>query len=270
VQRPRLIASDVDGTLLGADEVPTARTRAVIDRVLAAGVPFVLVTGRPPRWVPRVAKDVPNVRWALCANGAVLYDIHADRVHSSHTLPPEALLDLEQACAQALPNAWLGVERVGTSAFEDAHTQFLCEDDYRHAWAGPDHTSVPRSALFDRPAIKLLARDPDQTSEQMIAALAPHIGQTIDLTFSTSNGLVECAPHGVSKATGLSDFAADLGITADEVIAFGDMPNDVAMLTWAGHGVAMANAHPSVLDAADEVTASNVDDGVALVLERWF
>jgi Cof subfamily protein (haloacid dehalogenase superfamily) len=270
VQRPLLIGSDVDGTLLGGDEVPSARTRAVVDRVLAAGVPFVLVTGRPPRWVPRVAKDLPNVRWALCANGAVRYDIHNDRVHTAATLPPEALLVLEQACAEALPNAWLGVERVGASAFEDAHTQFLCEDDYRHAWAGPDHTSVPRSALFDRPAIKLLARDPDMTSDAMVAALAPLVGENIDLTFSTSNGLVEAAPHGVSKATGLADLAADFRVGADEVIAFGDMPNDVAMLRWAGHGVAMGNAHPAVLAAADEVTASNVDDGVALVLERWF
>jgi hypothetical protein len=265
-----LIASDVDGTLLGVGEVPSARTRAVIDRALAADVPFVLVTGRPPRWVPRVAKDVPNVRWALCANGAVLYDIHADHVHIAHTLPPEALLELERACAVALPNAWLGVERVGTSAFDDAEAQFLCEDDYRHAWAGPDHTSVPRAALFERPAIKLLARDPDQTSEQMVAALAPHIGDTIDLTFSTSNGLVEAAPHGVSKATGLADFAAERGIGVEEVIAFGDMPNDIAMLIWAGHGVAMGNAHPAVIDAADEITASNLDDGLALVLERWF
>jgi hypothetical protein len=270
VQRPLLIGSDVDGTLLGGDEVPSARTRAVVDRVIAAGVPFVLVTGRPPRWVPRVAKDLPSVRWALCANGAVRYDIHADQVHTAATLPPEALLELERACAEALPNAWLGVERVGASAFEDAHTQFLCEDDYRHAWAGPDHTSVPRAALFDRPAIKLLARDPDMTSDAMVALLAPLVGENIDLTFSTSNGLVEAAPHGVSKATGLAEFAADQGIGAGEVIAFGDMPNDVAMLRWAGHGVAMANAHPSVLAAADEVTASNLDDGVALVLERWF
>jgi len=129
---------------------------------------------------------------------------------------------------------------------------------------------VPRAALFDRPAIKLLARDPDQTSEAMVAALAPFVGETIDLTFSTSNGLVEAAPHGVSKATGLAEFADELGIGAEEGIAFGDMPNDVAMLSWAGHGVAMGNAHPKVLAAADEVTASNVDDGVALVLERWF
>jgi Cof subfamily protein (haloacid dehalogenase superfamily) len=270
VEQPRLIASDVDGTLLGADELPSVRTRAVVDRALAGGIPFVLVTGRPPRWVPRVAKDLPGVRWAVCANGAVLYDIHADRVHPPKTLSREALLELEQACARALPNAWIGVERVGLSAFEDAATQFLCEIDYRHVWAGPDHTSVPRAALFDRPAIKLLARDPDLTSDQMLAALAPLVGPEIDLTYSSPNGLVEAAPHGVTKASGLAAFATEHGVEQSGTVAFGDMPNDLAMLRWAGHGVAVANAHPAVLAAADEVTAANTEDGVALVLERWF
>ncbi|MDQ2710538.1 MAG: HAD family hydrolase, partial [Actinomycetota bacterium] len=198
------------------------------------------------------------------------YDIHADRVHPPATLAPETLRGLEHACARALPNAWLGVERVGASAFEDAHTQFLCEVDYRHTWASPDHSSVRREALFDRPAIKLLARDPEMTSDAMVAALAPFVGTDISLTFSSSNGLVEAAPYGVTKASCLAELAADHGVGPAEVIAFGDMPNDVAMLHWAGHGVAVANAHPAVLVAADEVTASNLDDGVALVLERWF
>lgn len=270
MQQPRLIASDVDGTLLGVDDVPSPRTRAVVDRVLAAGIPFVLVTGRPPRWIPRLAEDLPGVRWAVCANGAVRYDIHSDRVHPPLTLAPDALRELERACAEALPNAWLGVERVGVSAFDEAAAQFLCEIDYRHVWAGPDHRSVPRDALFERPAIKLLARDPDLSSDAMIAALAPLVGPDIDLTYSSPNGLVEAAPHGVTKASGLAEFAAELGVGAAEVIAFGDMPNDVAMLRWAGHGVAMGNAHPAVRAAADEITAANVEDGVALVLERWF
>lgn len=270
MQQPRLVASDVDGTLLDVDELPSPRTRAVVARVLAAGIPFVLVTGRPPRWVPRVAEHFPGVDLAVCANGAVRYDISEDRVHSAVTLGPEALLELETACARALPDAWLGVERVGTRAFEDEFTQFLCEDGYRHVWANPDHTSVPRAALFTRPAIKLLVRDPRLSSDAMLAVLAPLVGDTIDLTFSSPHGLVEAAVRGVTKATGLAEIAAQAGIQASEVIAFGDMPNDLEMLRWAGHGVAMGNAHPDVRAVADEVTATNRDDGVALVLERWF
>ena len=82
--------------------------------------------------------------------------------------------------------------------------------------------------------------------------------------------LVELAAAGVTKATGLARVAESAGVARSDVIAFGDMPNDVDMLRWAGHGVAMGNGHPDVLAVADEVTASNTDDGVALVLERWF
>jgi len=78
------------------------------------------------------------------------------------------------------------------------------------------------------------------------------------------------APAGVTKATGLAEVAALYGVTAERTVAFGDMPNDLAMLRWAGHGVAMGNAHPEVAAAADEITAAHGDEGVALVLERWF
>ncbi|HKI43425.1 MAG TPA: HAD hydrolase family protein, partial [Mycobacterium sp.] len=100
--------------------------------------------------------------------------------------------------------------------------------------------------------------------------LAKHVGIEGDITYSTNNGLVEIVPLGISKATGVSEIARPLGIADDEVVAFGDMPNDVPMLLRAGHGVAMGNAHPEVLDIADEVTAPNTDDGVARVLERWW
>ena len=104
----------------------------------------------------------------------------------------------------------------------------------------------------------------------MLAALAPHVGLIGDLTYSTNNGLIEVVPLGISKATGVDEVARPLGIVAGDVVAFGDMPNDVPMLRWAGLGVAMGNAHPEAMAAADEVTATNVDDGLARVLERWW
>ena len=104
----------------------------------------------------------------------------------------------------------------------------------------------------------------------MAALLAKHVGLQGDLTYSTNNGLIEVLPLGISKATGVEELARPLGITAEDIVAFGDMPNDLPMIRWAGLGVAMGNAHPEVLEAADEVTAPNTDDGVARVLERWW
>jgi hypothetical protein len=124
--------------------------------------------------------------------------------------------------------------------------------------------------LLSAPAIKLLIRKAGARSADMAAELAKHVGLEGDITYSTNNGLVEILPLGISKATGVEEIARPLGIGADEAVAFGDMPNDVPMLLRVGHGVAMGNAHPATVAAADEVTSPNTEDGVARVLERWW
>jgi hydroxymethylpyrimidine pyrophosphatase-like HAD family hydrolase len=108
------------------------------------------------------------------------------------------------------------------------------------------------------------------TSAELAEATNALFGDVVDITYSSNVGMVEISARGVTKGTGLAELCERLDIEARDVVAFGDMPNDVPMLRWAGHGVAMANAHADVLAVADEVTASNSADGVAQVLERWF
>jgi hydroxymethylpyrimidine pyrophosphatase-like HAD family hydrolase len=204
----------------------------------------------------------------VCANGTVLYDVAADRVLWAHTLAPDVLARLAAAATETLPGCGLAVERVGVDAVLGA--PFVAEPGYRHAWDDGDHITTDRSVLLDRPAVKLLIRDSRLSSDAMVAALTPVIGHEADLTYSHPRGLVEVSPRGVTKATGLAEVARRHGVTAADVVAFGDMPNDLEMLRWAGHGVAMGNAHPALMEVADEVTASNAEDGLALVLERWF
>lgn len=268
MQAPRLVATDVDGTLLDPEERVPPRALAVIDRLIAAGTEFVLVTGRPPRWIPPVTEQLGRHCLAVCANGAVLYDGTEDAVLWSRALDVQTLETLAAAAADALPGCGVAVERVPTRAFDEDET-FLAEPDYMHAWPGSLHVA-PRAEVLSRPAVKLLVRCPEMSSDAMVAALAPLVGDLADLTFSHPRGLVEASPPGVTKATGLAEVAQQLGVTAADVVAFGDMPNDLEMLRWAGHGVAMGNAHPALLDAADEVTAHHGEDGLALVLERWY
>jgi Cof subfamily protein (haloacid dehalogenase superfamily) len=259
-----LVASDVDGTLLDPVDRVTPRTLAVLRRAAAAGVPLVLVTGRPPRWIPPVVAQIGVAGLAVCANGAVVYDAATDRVISARTLDPVTLADLAAVVAVVLPQAGLAVELVHPVP------SFVAEPSYRHAWVGSDHEIRPRAELVTRPAVKMLVRDPRMRSEEIVAALAPAVGSAVDLTFSHPGGLVEIAAPGVTKAVGLAEVAAVVGVAAPDIVAFGDMPNDLEMLRWAGHGVAMGNAHPALKDVADEVTATNAEDGLALVLERWF
>ncbi|MGV0849390.1 HAD family hydrolase [Mycolicibacterium phlei] len=267
---PRLIASDVDGTLLDDDEKVSPRTRAVVTAAVQDGATFVIATGRPPRWVPPVVDALGFEPMAVCANGSVIYDPATDRIVSARTLSAEVLAELADIATRILPGAGLAVERVGNSAHDAATPQFVSSPGYEHAWLNPDNTEVSLEDLLSEPAIKLLIRKAGARSEDMARVLAPHIRPYGDITYSTNNGLLEVMPVGVSKATGIEEVARPLGITAEHAVTFGDMPNDVPMLRWAGLGVAMGHAHPEALAAANEVTATNNDDGVARVLERWW
>jgi Cof subfamily protein (haloacid dehalogenase superfamily) len=270
VEIPRLVASDVDGTLLGPMDAVTPRTVAAIARTEAAGTPFVLVSGRPARWIPDVAAAAGVSGYAVCANGAVLYDIAADRVLVAHLLDPVLLGDVATALCAQVPDVTVAVERIGGSATALGGHEFVTEEGYRHPWPGDRIQTGTRAEVLGHPAVKLLFREPGMTSDELAEIAHALVGDAVDVTFSSSVGMIELSARGITKGSGLAEVAERVGVPAADVVAFGDMPNDVPMLRWAGLGVAMGNGHPQVLAAADEVTLSNAKDGVAAVLERWF
>lgn len=268
--KPKMVASDVDGTLIDHDERVTARTKAVVAALITDGVPFVLATGRPPRWIDPVVNGLGYAPLCVCGNGAVIYDSAADRVLASRTLDVDTLAWIADLAERVLPGCGLAAERVGASAHDAVTPQFVSSPEYEHAWLNPDDTQVSRSEVIDAPAIKMLVRLRGTSSAEMRTVLTPLIGDRADITYSTDHGLIEISAPGVTKASGLATVAQRLGVEHSAIIAFGDMPNDVPMLTMVGHGVAMANAHPEALAAATEITAANSEDGVAQVLERWW
>ena len=266
MRSPRLVASDVDGTLLGADDHPGERLLGVLHRMRAAGVPLVLATGRPPRWILPVCDAIGMRGLCVAANGAVLWDAGTDEVLAAAEFDRDTLAEVIARLRVALPSAGLAVERVPRPGV----AEFCCESAYEHAWPNSDHLEVPAAELTAQPAVKVLARRRGIASDVLARAVREELGELVDVTFSAGGGLVECSVRGVTKAHGLALAAEHLGVGAEEVVAFGDMPNDLEMLRWAGHGVAMGNAHPELHAAADEVTARHDEDGVAVVLERWF
>ncbi|MEC3980549.1 HAD family hydrolase [Amycolatopsis sp. H20-H5] len=268
-----MIASDVDGTLLSPAETLTDRTIAVVRRAVDGGVPFVLVSGRPPRWMAPIAQPLGLDGYAVCANGAVLYEVGTDTVIAVHgLLEPELLHDAASALDKVLPGCRLAAERInaGAGAADHEMRNFVIEPDYHNPWGDGEGRTSPRAEVLGKPAIKLLISRRGMRSDEMALAAREVLGHAVDVTYSSNSGLIELAAHGVTKATGLAEVAERLGVAGERIIAFGDMPNDLDMLSWAGHGVAMANAHPAVLEIADEVTGPNAEDGVAQVLERWF
>lgn len=274
MDKPKLVASDVDGTLLAPKEKLTDRTARVIERVLADDVPFVLVSGRPPRWIPGVARAAGLSGYAVCANGAVVYDIGADEVLAVWELPAMTLHDVVSAVTGVLPEVRIAAER--TRVGRDQPDPFAIERGFRNPWGNPNGETAepdiaPRAELIGLPATKLLLRQHGMTSQQMATVIETVLSDmALEVTYSSNSGLIEISAAGVTKASGLEWVCERLDVPAGKVVAFGDMPNDLPMLKWAGHGVAMANAHADLFAVADEVTAPNAEDGVAQVLERWF
>lgn len=279
--RPRLVATDVDGTLLDEDGLVPAANLAVISDLVSDGATFVLATGRPPRWLPQVVDQLPVAPLAVCANGAVVMDTDSGEMTRTHLLEPDVLAAIDEVLRDRLPGCGIAAERLGEDA---ADAEFVASPDYEHAWIHPEHLEVGHAEVLSRPVLKLLARVPHMPSADMVAALRGEVDGLADVTYSTTEGLIEFAVRGVTKASGLAELAAGLGVAANgdpvpaavafgavpATVAFGDMPNDLEMLRWAELGVAMGNAIPEVHAAADEVTLTNREAGFAHVLRRWW
>ncbi|MER7418644.1 HAD family hydrolase [Micromonospora peucetia] len=265
-EAPRLIATDIDGTLLRDDRTLSPHTAEVLARLSARGTPVVLVTGRPIRWLKMVYEELAEPLPAICANGAVVYDPVADEVLRADPLAPQLLAEVARRLRAEVPEVSFAVEIVDSR-------QMRHEAHYPLRWDA-DHDAIRAvetpEELLAAPAVKLLARSAEHDPDAFVALVAAALEGLAESTHSSYSGLVEISAAGVTKAAGLAWYCARLGIDSRDVLAFGDMPNDVPMLTWAGRGVAVANAHHAVLAIADEVTAANSADGVAVYLEKVF
>lgn len=260
---PRLVASDIDGTIVRSDGTISARTIAAFRRVERAGAHFVLVTGRPPRLMSHIAEAFGHQGVAICSNGAFLYDLAAKEVTAEHGIAPQVLTEAAQRLRAAVPGIGLAVEYADSTAADELYSPGLWDGD------GAIHR-LPDAELFNRPAPKLVGRHRDYSADEILALAKPSLDGLVYAYHSNGEHLVEAVALGVSKAAATAHLAAGLGITAAETIAFGDMPNDLPLLAWAGTAYAVAGAHPEVLAAADRVIASNDADGVAEVLELLF
>ncbi len=259
----RLVASDIDGTLIRTDGTLSPGTREVLD---ALPVPLVVVTGRPVRWLRQLYDQLAAPVPAVCANGAVIYDPDTDEVLRAAPLTGEQLLDVAKRLRDAVPDIALAVE------VEDGRA-FWHEEAWPVRWEGDDKAirmiATPEE-LTSAPAVKLLARSASHQPEDFFELVSRTLGGIAEPTRSSSSALVEISASGVTKAAGLAWFCEREGVDVSEVVAFGDMPNDIPLLTWAGRGVAVGNAHPAVKEVADEVTRTNDEDGVARYLRELF
>jgi HAD superfamily hydrolase (TIGR01484 family) len=260
--KPRLIVSDMDGTLLNWDETVSQATVVELERWRADGVPVVLATGRPPRWMHEI-REVLRTGLAVCCNGAVIIDLEGMAVLDEDLLSPDTLQVVSAELRRRQPDTWFAVE------YGD---QFRHEPTYKPRWDvdAPGVAEATLEEMVRAPVAKLLARHERLAPEEFVGIVDDVIGDLATVTHSSSDALAEISAPGVTKASGLAKVAARLGVPAEDVVVFGDMPNDIAAFEWVraggGRAVAMAHAHPDLMAVATDVTGTNGEDGVATFL----
>ncbi|MYR27354.1 MULTISPECIES: HAD family hydrolase [unclassified Streptomyces] len=277
--RPRLIATDLDGTLLREDKTVSPRTLAALAAAERAGVTVFFVTGRPARWMDVVAGHVDGHGLAICGNGAAVVDLRTPdrergvpyRFVRVRPLPSATVLDVAERLRRAAPGTQYAVERTSGIHHEPGYPPLHLDPASSIApitkLLGLDSGPAPEPEESE-PVLKLLAHHPDLAPDAFLRLARDTVGDLVAVTRSSPTALLEISAREVSKASTLAQCCAERGIAPEDVIAFGDMPNDIEMLTWAGRSWAMGNAHPEVRLAASAVTHPNTEDGVAAVIER--
>ena len=258
---PRLLATDLDGTLLRRDGSISARTQHALKQARAAGIELVMVTGRPARHVAKIQGVAALGGSVICVNGALIYDLDRELVVREERLSAAIARELVTGLRLRLPGICFAVE-VGL--------EYGWEPSYGLQSKRTEPARLPivdALLLCEHGVNKLIARHPQFSPEDLL-------GHSQDLFVARAQASYSGAPFleisaaQVSKASALAAYCEERNIEQNRVLSFGDMPNDLPMLEWAGYSVAMANAHPSVLAAVHEVTRSNEEDGVAVVVER--
>ena len=262
-RRPKLIGTDLDGTIVANYGFISERTKIAFTAANAAGIHIYFVTGRPIRWMTEIKENF-NFGLGICGNGAMLYDFLNEKILEEWLFSVEAQLETVKRLRKVIPPVTFAVE---------VNQQFAREKKYVPRWdIGADNVGVGQiEEVITAPALKILARcqNGEFSSDEMLALASKELAGIATVTHSNStDSLLEISADGVSKGATLAKMAARHGLTADDCVTFGDNPNDFSMLTWASRSWAMADGHPDLMQHAKYQTDAHQEDGVAKVIER--
>lgn len=257
--RPKLVALDIDGTLLDHDGNPASGIIEAVGRVIEAGVPVVLATGRGWHSTQPVVERLALPHGVhVCSNGAVIVRHPPFEVRTLRTFDPAPVI---RRVAELAPNAAIAVEVIGVG--------YRLNKPFPEGDLSGDIRIETIDELCAEPASRVVIRDPEAAwadFEQLADRIGMH-GVSYAIGWST---WLDIAPEGVNKASALQQITDEAGIASSDVLALGDGRNDLEMLAWAGRGVAMGNAPDEVKTIADDVTADIADGGSVRELDRFF
>ena len=262
-KRPKLIATDLDGTIVQYDGSISPRTIAAFSRAHSLGVHIYFVTGRPPRWMNEI-RDAFGFGEAICGNGAMLYDLRTSAVTEEWLITKVEQIEIARRLRIAMPSISFAIE---------SHDYYHREKKYVPRWdIGLDNIGVESiEGAVKGPVFKMLARcsGGELTSDEMLEVALRELDGFVTVTHSNANeSLLEISALGVSKGATLAKVAARLEIDSSDCISFGDNPNDFSMLAWCGRSYAMADGHPDGIKFANGIARPHTHDGVAIVIEE--
>ncbi len=257
--KPELVALDIDGTVVDHDGRMPDSVRDAVRRVVKAGVPVVLATGRSWHGTRDVFDylELPPGP-AVLSNGAVVVRYPPEQIVKTVTFDPAEVI---KKVREFSPTTLIAVEEIGRGYRVTGH---FPEGDLTG-----EMIIESADELSARPVTRVILREPNRSDEEFVA-LAQHLGMHGITYYVGWSAWIDIAPVGVNKATALADVAGELGVPVDRVLALGDGRNDIEMLSWAGRGVALGDAPEEVRQAADQVTERFGDGGTVLELDRWF
>jgi Cof subfamily protein (haloacid dehalogenase superfamily) len=259
----RLVASDLDGTLFGPDHQLSERTCRAITRAAERGVRFVAATGRSHRTaLPRIAR-APEIELICASNGAATWDVNGGDFLVTRCIADTTLPKVVDILRTSFPTMAFGWESAAGFGWDP---QWLDRREHSPELAAPEWEPGPLDPVRHRELFKIMAWDGELKQAELAAVVSEQMPADVVCTTSGAD-FVEITGDGVDKASAVAAWCSTAGIDADEVVAFGDQHNDLTLLGWAGHGVAMGNAHPDVQATADEVIGTNAEDAVATFLE---
>jgi hypothetical protein len=262
-KRPKLIGTDLDGTIVAHYGFISKRTKIAFTAAHEAGIHIYFVTGRPIRWMVEIKENF-NFGIGICGNGAMLYDFINQKVLEEWLFSVKDQLETVKRLREVIPPVTFALEIDG---------DFHREKHYTPRWdVGFNYEGVDKiEEAITKPALKLLARciNGEYTSDEMLILASKALDGIATVTHSNStDSLLEISADGVSKGATLSKIAARHGLTGEDCVTFGDNPNDFSMLSWASRSWAMEDGHPDLMKYAKFQTEAHQEDGVAKVIER--
>ena len=263
MQPPRIlgVVSDLDGTLLRSDGSISSSTMDLLLSIRSIGTPLVVATARTPRAVRKV-RGYQALGRVVCANGAVVWDAARDEVVREVSFDSAALTAAVAELRAVLPEAALALLSAQKMFVDERYVALR-----RNGAAGAELFTDVTEVLSQHHIVMVAVRHPSFTADQLIGAASTAFGSLGSASFAGAP-TIDIAPRATTKAAAVADEMTAAGCPAGATVAFGDMPNDLPLFAWAGWACAVANSHPSVLEAADEVVPSNDDDGVAHSVQR--